>query len=171
MLKRCGPGCGLAAPRLSRVLRDERPAFARGLDVRVGDAAADDPAGVVDFVHGQSYRLGTRADTWPRCPPSALVAAAPCASARSLLERPAGPPARWTGGPQAWPVRTERLDGARRVRHRRAMVVYCVRDLLLGPDGGPLGEFLDVFLRREDAVRFVEDVRSDDMWFGQYFPK
>jgi hypothetical protein len=51
------------------------------------------------------------------------------------------------------------------------MVVYCVRDLLLGPDGGPLGEFLDVFLRREDAVRFVEDVRSDDMWFGQYFPK
>jgi hypothetical protein len=26
----------------------------------------------------------------------------------------------------------------------------------------PLGDLLDVFIRREDAERFIEDIRSDD---------
>jgi hypothetical protein len=41
------------------------------------------------------------------------------------------------------------------------MIVYAVVDEALSPDF-PLGDSLEVFVRREDAERFVEEVRSDD---------
>ena len=31
----------------------------------------------------------------------------------------------------------------------------------------PLGEFVDVFVRREDAERFIEDVRGDEPELGK----
>ena len=40
------------------------------------------------------------------------------------------------------------------------MIVYAVDDAL-SPDF-PLGVELEVFIRREDAERFVEEVRGDD---------
>jgi hypothetical protein len=42
------------------------------------------------------------------------------------------------------------------------MVVYAVVDDALSPDF-PLGDTLEVFIRREDAERFVEEVRRDDL--------
>ena len=41
------------------------------------------------------------------------------------------------------------------------MIVCAVVDDSLSPDS-PLGDALEVFLRHEDAERFVEDVRGDD---------
>jgi hypothetical protein len=41
------------------------------------------------------------------------------------------------------------------------MVVYAVIGDALSPDF-PLGDSLEVFIRREDAERFVEEVRGDD---------
>ena len=41
------------------------------------------------------------------------------------------------------------------------MVVYAVVDDALSPDF-PLGDALEVFIRREDAERFIEEVRGDD---------
>ena len=41
------------------------------------------------------------------------------------------------------------------------MIVYAVVDDDLSPDF-PLGVELEVFIRREDAVRFIEDVRGDE---------
>jgi hypothetical protein len=41
------------------------------------------------------------------------------------------------------------------------MLVYAVVDDALSPDF-PLGVELEVFVRREDAERFVEEVRGDD---------
>jgi hypothetical protein len=41
------------------------------------------------------------------------------------------------------------------------VVVYAVVDDALSPDF-PLGVKLEVFVRREDAERFVEEVRGDD---------
>ena len=41
------------------------------------------------------------------------------------------------------------------------MIVYAVIDDALSPDF-PLGDALEVFIRREDAERFVDDVRGDD---------
>ena len=41
------------------------------------------------------------------------------------------------------------------------MIVYAVVDDALSPDF-PLGVELEVFIRREDAERFVEEVRGDD---------
>jgi hypothetical protein len=40
-------------------------------------------------------------------------------------------------------------------------IVYGVRDTSLSRSS-PLGEFVDVFIRREDAERFVEDVRRGE---------
>ena len=40
------------------------------------------------------------------------------------------------------------------------MVVYCVVDVGLRLDC-PLGDSVDVFVRREDAERFVQEVRDD----------
>ena len=39
--------------------------------------------------------------------------------------------------------------------------VYAVVDDALSPDF-PLGDSLEVFVRREDAERFIEEVRGDD---------
>jgi hypothetical protein len=41
------------------------------------------------------------------------------------------------------------------------VIVYAVIDDALSPDF-PLGDALEVFIRREDAERFVDDVRGDD---------
>ena len=41
------------------------------------------------------------------------------------------------------------------------MIVYAVVDDALSPDL-PLGDSLEVFIRREDAERFVEEVRGDE---------
>ena len=47
------------------------------------------------------------------------------------------------------------------MRHRRPVIVYAVVDDALSPDF-PLGDSLEVFVRREDAERFIEEVRGDD---------
>lgn len=41
------------------------------------------------------------------------------------------------------------------------MIVYAVVDDALSP-GFPLGDSLEVFVRQEDAERFIEEVRGDD---------
>jgi hypothetical protein len=41
------------------------------------------------------------------------------------------------------------------------MLVYAVIDDDFSPDF-PLGDSLEVFIRREDAERFIEEVRGDD---------
>ena len=41
------------------------------------------------------------------------------------------------------------------------VVVYAVIDDALSPDF-PLGDSLEVFIRREDAERFIEEVHGDD---------
>ena len=41
------------------------------------------------------------------------------------------------------------------------MIVYAVVDDALSPDF-PLGVELEVFIRREDAERFLEQIRRDD---------
>jgi hypothetical protein len=41
------------------------------------------------------------------------------------------------------------------------MIVYAVVDDALSPDF-PLGAALEVFIRREDAERFIAEVRGDD---------
>ena len=42
-----------------------------------------------------------------------------------------------------------------------AVIVYAIVDDALSPDF-PLGDSLEVFVRREDAERFVTEVRGDD---------
>lgn len=41
------------------------------------------------------------------------------------------------------------------------MIVYAVIDDALSPDF-PLGDALEVFIRRDDAEQFIEQVRGDD---------
>ncbi len=41
------------------------------------------------------------------------------------------------------------------------MIVYAVIDDSLSPDF-PLGDSLEVFIRREDAERFIAEVRNDE---------
>ena len=41
------------------------------------------------------------------------------------------------------------------------MILYAIVDDALSPDF-PLGDSLGVFVRREDAAQFVEEVRSDE---------
>ncbi len=41
------------------------------------------------------------------------------------------------------------------------MIVFAIIDDAVSPDH-PLGDALEVFVRREDAERFVEEVRGDD---------
>jgi hypothetical protein len=45
------------------------------------------------------------------------------------------------------------------------VVVYAVLEVRSSPDH-PIGDAVDVFVRREDAERFVEDVRRDDPELG-----
>ena len=47
------------------------------------------------------------------------------------------------------------------------MIVYAVVDDALSPDF-PLGVELRLFVRREDAERFIEEVRGDDPELGSY---
>jgi hypothetical protein len=47
------------------------------------------------------------------------------------------------------------------------VIVYAVVDDALSPDF-PLGNSLEVFIRREDAERFVEEVRGDDPELASY---
>jgi hypothetical protein len=42
-----------------------------------------------------------------------------------------------------------------------SVLVYAIRDSTPSPDH-PLGQAVDVFIRREDADRFIEDVRRDE---------
>jgi hypothetical protein len=48
-----------------------------------------------------------------------------------------------------------------------AVIVYAVVDDALSPDF-PLGVEFEVFVRREDAERFVEEVRGDDPEVASY---
>jgi len=41
------------------------------------------------------------------------------------------------------------------------VIVFAIHDLRSSPDH-PLGEAVETFVRREDAERFVEEVRGDD---------
>jgi hypothetical protein len=41
------------------------------------------------------------------------------------------------------------------------LIVYAVIDLRTSPDH-PLAEAVETFIRREDAERFIEEVRGDD---------
>jgi hypothetical protein len=41
------------------------------------------------------------------------------------------------------------------------MIVYAVVDVTVSPTS-PLGDAIDVFLRREDAQRFIEEIDGDD---------
>lgn len=45
--------------------------------------------------------------------------------------------------------------------HKGTLIVYAVVDTSLSPDF-PLGDSLEVFVRREEAERFIEEVRGDD---------
>ena len=57
-------------------------------------------------------------------------------------------------------VRLGHLDTPHVPCHRFAVIVYAVVDDSLR--GHLLGDSLDVFIRREDAECFIEEVRSDD---------
>jgi hypothetical protein len=52
-------------------------------------------------------------------------------------------------------------DSDEQRRHRSRVLVYAVIDDSLSPTS-PLSDSLDVFVRREDAERFIEEVRDDD---------
>jgi hypothetical protein len=41
------------------------------------------------------------------------------------------------------------------------MIVYAVVDETISPTS-PLGDAIDVFLQREDAQRFIEEIAADD---------
>ena len=47
------------------------------------------------------------------------------------------------------------------------MLVYAIIDLRSSPDH-PLGDAVEAFVRREDAARFVEEVRGDDPDLASY---
>ena len=51
------------------------------------------------------------------------------------------------------------------VRASERVIVCAVFDSTLSPDL-PLGDSLEVFIRREDAERFVDEVRGDDPEVG-----
>jgi hypothetical protein len=42
------------------------------------------------------------------------------------------------------------------------LIAYAVIDLRSSPDH-PLGDAIETFIRRDDAERFVEEVRCDDL--------
>ena len=59
------------------------------------------------------------------------------------------------------------LDGTPRVRHPLVVIVHAIIDLRSSPDH-PLGDAVETFVRREDAERFVEEVRGDDPELASY---
>jgi hypothetical protein len=52
-------------------------------------------------------------------------------------------------------------------RHPLVVLFYAILDLRSSPDH-PLGDAVETFLRREDAERFVEEVRRDDPELASY---
>jgi hypothetical protein len=98
--------------------------------------------------------------------PEVLVGAGESGLPRRRLDDPAedcpeadriGPPgARRQPGGTCLNKRLGRLD---EFGHSPTMLVYAVVDDSLAPTS-PLGDSLDVFLRREDAERFIEEVRQ-----------
>jgi hypothetical protein len=46
--------------------------------------------------------------------------------------------------------------------YARRVIVYAIVDDALSPDF-PLGDSLEVFIRREDAERFIAEVRGDEL--------
>ncbi len=48
-----------------------------------------------------------------------------------------------------------------------AVIVYVIVDLR-SSHGHPLGEAVETFIRREDAERFIEEVRGDDPDLASY---
>ena len=53
------------------------------------------------------------------------------------------------------------LDSASTSCHLWLVLVYAVVDDSLSPTF-PLGDALEVYVRREDAERFIEEIRGDD---------
>ncbi len=47
------------------------------------------------------------------------------------------------------------------------MIVHAIIDLRSSPDH-PLGDAVETFLRREDAERFIEEVRGDEPDLASY---
>jgi len=47
------------------------------------------------------------------------------------------------------------------------VLVYAVLDLRSSPDH-PLGDAVETFVRREDAERFIDEVRGDDPELASY---
>lgn len=47
------------------------------------------------------------------------------------------------------------------------MLVFAIVDLRSSPDH-PLGDAIETFVRRQDAERFIEEVRSDDPDLASY---
>ena len=47
------------------------------------------------------------------------------------------------------------------------MLVYVIHDIRSSPDH-PLGDAVESFVRREDAQRFIEEVRGDDPELASY---
>jgi len=47
------------------------------------------------------------------------------------------------------------------------VIVYAIIDVRSSPDH-PLGDAVETFIRREDAERFVEEVRGDDPELASY---
>jgi hypothetical protein len=41
------------------------------------------------------------------------------------------------------------------------VIIYAIHDLRSSPDR-PLGDAVETFVRREDAERFIDEVRGDD---------
>jgi hypothetical protein len=71
-----------------------------------------------------------------------------------MARRPSDAPTR-ISRPRAFLVRT------RAVLQSDLVLVFAVVDDALSPDF-PLGDALEVFVRREDAEHFVDDVRGDE---------
>jgi hypothetical protein len=47
------------------------------------------------------------------------------------------------------------------------VIVYAIHDLRSSPDH-PLGDAVETFVRREDAERFIAEVRGDDPELASY---
>ena len=47
------------------------------------------------------------------------------------------------------------------------MIVYAIIDIRSSPDH-PLGDAVETFVRREDAERFISEVRGDDPELAAY---
>ena len=66
-----------------------------------------------------------------------------------------------------WHVPNGHLVTRARARHRVRLDFYAVVDDALTPDFA-LGVELEVFIRREEAERFIEEVRSDEPELASY---